>query len=136
LHHAVIHVALPEKGHARERWLTRDEAAKLIWTCWRHRELQTAHRGPMKGQKIVTDKRPLRHLARFLLIGVYTGTRAGAIASASPHRDVGRSFVDLERGHLLSPRQGQAGHEQAPAAGAHPPAATRAHAPLGAPGRL
>jgi integrase len=98
LHHAVIHVALPEKGHARERWLSRDEAAKLIWTCWRYREVQTAHRGPMKGQKVITDKRPLRHLARFLLIGVYTGTRAGAIASASPYRDVGRSFVDLERG--------------------------------------
>ena len=98
LHHAVIHVALPEKGEARDRWLTRNEAAKLIWTCWRHREVQTVHRGPMKGQKILTDKRPLRHVARFLLIGVYTGTRAGAIASASPYRDVGRSFVDLERG--------------------------------------
>ena len=29
---------------------------------------------------------------------MYTGTRAGAIASASPERDEGRSFVDLDRG--------------------------------------
>ena len=29
---------------------------------------------------------------------VYTGTRAGAIASASPRRGEGRSFVDLEHG--------------------------------------
>jgi integrase len=94
----VIHVTLPEKGGPRERWLTREEAARLIWTCWRARETQTVHRGPLKGQKIETDKRPLRHIARFLLIGMYTGTRAGAIASASPERDEGRSFVDLDRG--------------------------------------
>ncbi|WP_454631038.1 tyrosine-type recombinase/integrase [Bradyrhizobium cenepequi] len=43
-------------------------------------------------------KRPLRHIARFILIGLYTGTRAGAIASASPYRDTGRSYVDLEHG--------------------------------------
>ena len=98
LHHAVIHVTLPEKGGPRERWLTREEAARLVWTCWRARETQTVHRGPLKGQKIETDKRPLRHIARFLLIGMYTGTRAGAIASASPERDEGRSFVDLDRG--------------------------------------
>jgi hypothetical protein len=29
------------------------------------------------------------------LIGIYTGTRAWAIASASPVRAEGRSFVDL-----------------------------------------
>jgi integrase len=98
LHTAVIHVALPEKGEARDRWLTRSEAAALIWKCWRYREVQTIHRGPNKGQKVETEKRPLRHLARFMLIGVYAGTRAGAIASASPYRETGRSFVDLERG--------------------------------------
>lgn len=98
LHHAVIHVALPAKGPARERWLTRSEAAKLIWTCWRHREVQRRHRGKDKGKKLATDKRPLKHLARFFLIGVYTGTRAGAIASASPVSAVGRSHVDLARG--------------------------------------
>ncbi len=32
------------------------------------------------GKVIVTDKRPLRHLARFILLGLYTGTRAAAIA--------------------------------------------------------
>ncbi|MFC4922431.1 MULTISPECIES: tyrosine-type recombinase/integrase [Bradyrhizobium] len=54
--------------------------------------------GPLKGQKIETDKRPLRHVARFILIGLYTGTRAGAIASASPFRAPGKSFVDLDSG--------------------------------------
>jgi len=49
--------------YPRERWLTRSEAAKLILTCWRYREVETAL-GSLRGQKIETDKRPLRHLAR------------------------------------------------------------------------
>jgi integrase len=98
LHHAVINVTLPAKGESRDRWLTRDEAAKLLWAAWTHREKQTHHRGKFKGQKIATDKRPLRHVARFILIGLYTGTRAGAIATASPYKKEGRSFVDLEAG--------------------------------------
>ena len=73
-------------------------AAKLIWACWRYREQQTGHRGRLKGQLIATHKRPLRHLAGFILIGLYTGTRAGAIASASPYRRDGHSFVDLDQG--------------------------------------
>ena len=98
LHYGVVRVTLPRKGPPRDRWLTRDEAAALIWACWRYRETQTVHRGKDKGQVIKTEKRPLRHLARFILIGLYTGTRAGAIASASPYRDLGRSFIDLDQG--------------------------------------
>src|SRR6185437_7662465 len=79
LHNAIVNVKLPPKGKPRERWLTRSEAARLLWTCWRHRETQTVHRGAMKGAKIGTDKRPLRHLARFILIGLYTGTRASSL---------------------------------------------------------
>jgi integrase len=98
LHHGIVRVALPQKGQPRDRWLTRDEAAALIWACWRYRERQSAHRGRHKGHFIETDKRPLRHLARFILIGLYTGTRASAIAAASPYREAGHSFVDLDQG--------------------------------------
>jgi integrase len=98
LHRGIVHVVLPLKGPPRTRWLTRDEAAKLLWVCWRAQEIQTTHRGPREGQKIKTEKRPLCHLARFILIGLYTGTRAAAIAAASPHRGADRSFIDLERG--------------------------------------
>ncbi|AMN40413.1 phage integrase [Rhodoplanes sp. Z2-YC6860] len=107
LHREIVNVWLPPKGAPRERWLTRSEAAKLIWTCWRYRETQTCHRGPLKGQKIQTDKRPLRHLARFLLVGLYTGTRAGAIATASPIRGIGRSFIDLDGGIFYRLAQGR-----------------------------
>lgn len=98
LHYGTVRVMLPPKGPPRDRWLTRDEAAHLIRACWRYREMQTVHRGRLKGKEIETEKRPLRHLARFILIGLYTGTRAGAIASASPYRNTGHSFVDLDQG--------------------------------------
>jgi hypothetical protein len=79
-HRGIVRVVLPEKGLPRERWLTRSEAARLLWTCW-YRETQTVHIGKRKGQKIETKKWPLRHVARFILIGLYTGTRAGALAA-------------------------------------------------------
>lgn len=93
LHRGIVRVTLPKKGLPKDRWLTRSEAARLIWRCWRAREVQNH-----SGTAVVTDKRPLRHIARFILIGLYTGTRAGAIASASPLPAIGRSFVDLDRG--------------------------------------
>ncbi|MET4232284.1 integrase [Bradyrhizobium sp. LA6.10] len=107
LHRGLVRVALPAKGPGRERWLSRSEAAALLWACWQYREVQTRHRGPLKNQKIETGKRPLRHIARFILIGLYTGTRAGAIASASPYRDTGRSYVDLENGIFYRLAQGR-----------------------------
>jgi hypothetical protein len=82
-------------------------AAKLLWVCWRAREVQTVHRGPCKGQKTETHKRPLRHLARFILLGLYTGTRAAAIAAASPERAAGRSFVALEDGIYYRLQEGR-----------------------------
>jgi integrase len=97
-HRGVVRVVLPPKGKARDRWLTRSEAAALLNVCWRTRETQVIHRGPNKGQRIQTDRRPLRHLARFILLGLYTGTRASAIASASVERGEGRSYVDLDNG--------------------------------------
>jgi integrase len=107
LHRGSVRVWLPAKGLPRDRWLTRSEAALLIWTCWRYREMQTIHRGKNKGQKVATAKRRLQHIARFILIGQYTGTRAGAIASASPDAAVGRSYVDLERGVFYRLAQGK-----------------------------
>ena len=97
-HRGTVRIVLPPKGKPRTRWLTRREAAQLLRVCWRAREVQTVHRGPQKGLKIETNKRPLRHLTRFILIGLYTGTRAGAIAAASIQRGPGRSFIDLENG--------------------------------------
>jgi integrase len=97
-HRNIVRVVLPSKGLPRDRWLTRQEAANLLSVCWRYREQQTRHRGADKGKRVATGKYPLRHLARFILLGLYTGTRAAAIASASPIAKPGHSFVDLQNG--------------------------------------
>ena len=59
-------VTLPDAAASKDRWLTRDEAAKLIWTAYR-------------GHKS-------KHIARFILIGLYTGTRKDAILRMALHR--------------------------------------------------
>jgi len=85
LHNAAIKVVLPPKSPARERWLTRDEVAKLVRAAWRFKE-------PYSG------KRSKRHIARFILVGVYTGSRAGVIVQSALQREIGRPYFDLERG--------------------------------------
>jgi integrase len=82
---------LPDAPQSRERWLTRQEAAKLIRTAWRQKR-ETVVRG-----------RPItyctsRHIARFVLVGLYTGSRAGDIAGAAIMPTVGRGYADLDRG--------------------------------------
>lgn len=89
LHRSIVRVVLPERGKARQRWLTRDEFARLLWTCWRTPETQ---------EGAPTGKRPLRHLCRFLLLGLYTGSRPGAVFNATWDIGPGRSWVDVERG--------------------------------------
>ncbi|OYY73274.1 MAG: hypothetical protein B7Y61_19455 [Rhizobiales bacterium 35-66-30] len=85
----VIEVVLPDKSPPRERWLTRSEAARLLWAAIRYRETQ-------KGAP--TDRKSRWHVARFILIGLYTGTRAGAICAAGFNPGEGRAWIDLERG--------------------------------------
>ena len=89
LHRGAIRVVLPPRGEARQRWLTRDEAARLLWICWRTRETQEGR---------PTAKRPLRHLARFLLIGLYTGSRPGAVLNAAWLRGPRLSWIDTANG--------------------------------------
>lgn len=71
-------VWLPEKPPAKERYLTRDEAARLLWAAYRSK------RG--------------KHLARFILIGLYTGTRKDAILSLEWTPSMEGGHVDLEAG--------------------------------------
>lgn len=85
----VVEVAVPPKPPPRERWLSRSEAAKLLWAAWSYREQQN-FRG--------TDRRTRRHIARFILVALYTGTRASAICGASFRQQPGHGWVDLDTG--------------------------------------
>lgn len=71
---------LPPDSRPRERWLTRSEAARLLWAAWR---------SPYH-----------RHLARFILIGLYTGTRHKAILGLQWMPNTTGGWVDLEKGVL------------------------------------
>jgi hypothetical protein len=85
----LVSVTLPDRSPGRERWLTRSEAAKLIWQAWRYREIQ-------KGKP--TDWRSRRHVVKFILVVLYTGTRAGAVCGAALESTEGSGFIDLDRG--------------------------------------
>lgn len=77
---ALIPVVLPKKSPARLRWLSRSEAARLIWA---------------------TRKEKARHVARFVLIALYTGSRHDAIMRLRwlPSSDAG--WADLEEGLIF-----------------------------------
>ncbi|MCX5569654.1 tyrosine-type recombinase/integrase [Kaistia nematophila] len=98
LHSGVIEVALPAKGSPRPTWLTRSEVARLIWVCWRHGRAVKLPKGSRKGETVESKFHDLRHIARFILMGVYTGSRSGAIFSSSIYAGSNRSFVDLDSG--------------------------------------
>lgn len=91
LHDRIVSVVLPDKGEARERWLTRQEAAQLIRSAWRYREVQNFR---------ATDRYTRRHVAKFMLVASYMGSRASVICSASiePKRPKGRAWIDLANG--------------------------------------
>ncbi len=82
-------ISLPEKPQPRERWLTREEAARLLHAAWRMRQ-------SWKGQE--SDRRTGRHLARFILVALYTGTRSAAVCGAAVRPTDGHGFIDYERG--------------------------------------
>jgi hypothetical protein len=85
----VVNVVLPEKSPARQYWCTRSQAAQLLWAAWRFREIQ-------KGK--ATNRRSRRHVAKFILVALYTGTRAGAVCGAALEPTEGKGWIDLERG--------------------------------------
>src|SRR5262249_54756819 len=72
-------LVMPPRPEPRDRWLTRSEAAKLLWAA-----------------------RHVEHLKRPVLLGLYTGSRLGAILSLE------WSWIDLERGVMRRRARGQA----------------------------
>jgi integrase len=76
--------SMPTKSQSRSRWLSRSEAAALLWNA-----------------------RGMPHLQRFILIGLYTGTRSGAIRGLSWIASTSTGFIDLERAVLYRSGSGQ-----------------------------
>jgi integrase len=95
---AVVNITLPPKGAARERWLTTSEAARLIWAGWRYRQ-------PQRGKE--TPRRSRQHIARFIIVALYGGSRSAAILDASFAREPGRGYVGLEKGLFYRLAEGE-----------------------------
>jgi integrase len=98
LHDRIVSVVMPDKRPARERWLTRSEAARLIWAAYRFR---------LSDKSGGLSRFPRRHVARFILVALYTGSRAQVVAQAALQREVGRPYIDLERGILYRRPEGE-----------------------------
>jgi integrase len=89
-------VVLPDKPESPRDALTRSEAARLLLSA--------------KGRKIGSDgcwqattkqvKAQRLHLRRFLLIGLYTGTRAKVITSLLWSETPKQAWVDLDKGMI------------------------------------
>ena len=80
---------LPDAPEERQRWLTRSEAARLILAAWRKRR---------KTDNGKLGRYTSRHIARYVLVAIYTGSRHGDICGAALMPTIGRGYVDLDRG--------------------------------------
>jgi hypothetical protein len=57
-----------------------------------------------KGEK--TKRRTGKHLARFILVALYTGTRASSVCNAAIRPAMGRPYVDLSTGFSFGKLRG------------------------------
>jgi integrase len=92
-------VTLPGKSMPREVYLTRPEAAALLWAAlgWERQGTRWTRRRDQKRA----------HLARLILIGLYTGTRPGAILALQWMRNTDGGWIDLDRGVIFRRAEGE-----------------------------
>ena len=95
-------VTLPDKPESPRDALTRSQAAALLWASlgWR--------RGPDgRWKRLQASSRANRaHVRRFILVGLYTGTRPGVMPKLLWHESPTSAWVDLDAGIIY--RRGKA----------------------------
>lgn len=89
LHREIVKVTMPDAGSPRERWLTRDEVARLLRVCLHYHALRD--NGPI-------DRFPLKHVARFVLFCLYTGSRPGDALNTSFVAAPNCGRIDIDAG--------------------------------------
>lgn len=80
-------ITLPEKGTPRQRYLSRQEVARLIRAARRTKQCH--------------------HLVRLIMIGLYTGTRLSAILNLQWIANTTGGHVDLDRGVIYRRAEGE-----------------------------
>jgi len=94
---------LPDKSLPRDVFLTRGQAAALLWAClgWE----RTGEGAEARWRRRRDQKRA--HLARLVLIGLYTGTRPGAILSLQWMRSTAGGWIDVDGGVVYRRAEGE-----------------------------
>jgi integrase len=101
-----IPVTFPEQAPPRDRWLTRTEAARLLAGAlgWRAVAFDRFTQQPTIFRRLHP---PQYHVARFILIGLGTGTRHDAILRLRWHANTAGGWIDLEKGMVYRRGEGQ-----------------------------
>lgn len=95
-----IPVTLPDKAPPRERWLERGEAARLLAGALGFRLALCSDVATRRRRLTIWSRDGERnaHVARFILIGLYTATRHDAILGLGWRVHTGGGYADLVRG--------------------------------------
>jgi integrase len=99
-------VSLPQKGQGNREALTRSEAAALLWAAmgWRWVPEHVGDANEMVPAKWTRLSRRTRanraHIRRFVLIGLYTGTRPGVLPKLLWEEAATQAWVDLDDGAI------------------------------------
>lgn len=96
-------LTLPDKSTPREVYLTRSEAAALLLACLGWEKVGSGDNAYWKRRRY----HRANHLARLVLIGLYTGTRPGAIKSLQWIRNTEGGWADLDRGVIFRRAEGE-----------------------------
>lgn len=98
----------PEKPESPRDAMTRDQAARLLRAARGWRWDADSSRWIKLGRSAAANR---AHLPRFILIGLYTGTRPGVIPKLLWHESPTQAWVDLEKGMIW--RRGRREREHA-----------------------
>lgn len=96
-------LTLPDKSTPRETYLTRSDAAALLWACLGWEKVGTNNAPSWQRRRYHRGS----HLARLVIIGLYTGTRPGAIKSLQWIRNTDGGWADIERGVIFRRAEGE-----------------------------
>lgn len=93
-----IAVMKPEVDEREARWLSRDEAARLIYGALGFTP-KAFHTGG-RVRSYIRVAKPNYHVARFILVALYTATRHAAVLGLRWERNPRSGSVDLKEGRL------------------------------------
>lgn len=94
---------LPKKSLPKDRYLTRSEAAALLMATLGWEKIGSGDNAYWRRRKMHKGK----HLARLILIGLYTGTRPGAVKSLQWIRNTQGGWADMDRGVIFRRADGE-----------------------------